>query len=53
MEYRRKSGFSFLVGIITMAITAMSLTVALLVLLNYKKKQEEKELEDYLETNIS
>ena len=53
MEYKRRSGLSFLGGIITVTITVMSLTVALLILLDHKKKQEEKELDDYLEANIS
>lgn len=53
MEYRRKSGFSVLSGVIATAITLMSLAIALLVILDRKKKKEDKELDDYLEASIN
>ena len=53
MEYKRKGGFSVLTGIIATVITLMSLAIALLVILDRKKKKEEKELDDYLEESIN
>lgn len=53
MEYKRKGGFSVLTGIIATVITLMSLAIALLVILDRKKKKEEKELDDYLEASIN
>lgn len=53
MEYKRKGGFSVLSGVIAAVITLMSLTIALLVILDRKKKKEEKELDDYLEASIN
>lgn len=53
MEYGRKSKFSVFSGAVAMLITLMSLTIALLVILDRKKKKEEKELDDYLETSIN
>ena len=53
MEYKQKGGFSVLTGIIATVITLMSLAIALLVILDRKKKKEEKELDDYLEASIN
>ncbi len=53
MEYRRRSGFSIFSGIVATLITLMSLAIALLVILDRKKKKEEKELDDYLATSIN
>ncbi len=53
MEYRKKNGFSIFTVAISVIITVMSLTVALLVILDQKKKKEEKELDDYLEASIN
>ncbi len=53
MEYKRRGGFSAFSGIVATAITLMSLAIALLVILDRKKKKEEKELDDYLETSIN
>lgn len=53
MEYGRKSKFSVFSGAVAVLITLMSLTIALLVILDRKKKKEEKELDDYLETSIN
>lgn len=53
MEYKRKGEFSVLTGIIATVITLMSLAIALLVILDRKKKKEEKELDDYLEASIN
>lgn len=53
MEYKRRGGFSVFSGIVAAAITLMSLAIALLVILDRKKKKEEKELDDYLEASIN
>lgn len=53
MEYRGKGRFSVFSGVVATLITLMSLAIALLVILDRKKKKEEKELDDYLETSIN
>jgi len=47
-----KCSLAFIIGIVTSIVTVLSLTVACLALLDKKKKREEKELEEYLETTI-
>lgn len=53
MKSKDNSIVILIAGIITSIITIMSLSVALFVIIDKrKKKKEEKELEDYLETSI-
>lgn len=53
MEYRHRSEFSIFSKVVATVVTLMSLAIALLVILDRKKKKEEKELDDYLEASIN
>lgn len=53
MENRNRCGLTIAIGIITSIITIMSLTVAMFVLLDRKRRREDRELEEYLESTIS
>ncbi|MBQ3093365.1 MAG: hypothetical protein IJC57_03830 [Clostridia bacterium] len=54
MKNNNKTGsLAFIIGVITSAITVMSLAVAIFALFDRKKKKEDKELQDYLDTSIN
>jgi len=50
---KSKSTLGLFWGIIASLITLMSLAIAMFVIVDKKKKREEQELEDYLETSIN
>ncbi len=53
MRERNHCTFMTIAAVVTSIITIMSLTIALFVIMDKrKKKKEEQELEDYLETSI-
>lgn len=53
MKEKGNSAVVLIAGIVTSVITIMSLAITLFVIMDKKKrKKEEKELEDYLETSI-
>lgn len=53
MKEKNNSFIMLIIGMITSIITIMSLSIALFIVIDkHKKKKEEKELEDYLETAI-
>jgi hypothetical protein len=47
-----RCGLTIAVGLITSIITLMSLAIAIFVILDKKKRKEERELEEYLEGTI-
>ena len=47
------SSLAFIIGVFTSIVTVLSLTVAIFTLVDKKKKREEKELEEYLDTSIN
>lgn len=49
----KSSNLAFIVGVVTSVITIMSLAIAMFALFDRKKKKEDKELQDYLETSIN
>ena len=53
LENRNRCGLTIIVGIIASFITIMSLAIAMFVILDKKKKKEDRELEEYLESTIS
>ena len=54
MKNNNKTGsLAFIIGVITSVITVMSLAVAIFALFDRKKKKEDKELQDYLDTSIN
>ena len=54
MKINNKTGsLAFIIGVITSVITVMSLAVAIFALFDRKKKKEDKELQDYLDTSIN
>ena len=53
MERRGNYGFAIFWGVVTSVIAIMSLAITAIVVLDKKKKEEERELEDYLETSIN
>ena len=53
MERRGNYGFARFWGVVTSVIAIMSLAITAIVVLDKKKKKEERELEDYLETSIN
>ena len=48
-----KFGFTIMIGIITSMFTILSVAVAIFVILDKKKKREDRELEEYLESTIN
>jgi hypothetical protein len=53
LENKNKCGLTIAVGIITSIITVVSLAIGVFMILDKKRKREEKELEEYLESTIS
>ena len=53
MREKNRCGITIIVGIITSVITVASILVAAWWLLDRKKKREDRELEEYLETSIN
>lgn len=53
LNEKSKNTLGLFWGIIASLITLMSLAIAMFVIVDKKKKREEKELEDYLETSIN
>ena len=53
LESKNKNGFGILWAVVASIITMMSLTLAIFVVLDRKKKKEEHELEEYLEASIN
>ena len=53
MNERNQTGIGMFWGIIASLVTLMSLAIAMFVIIDKRKKREEKELEDYLETSIN
>ncbi len=49
----KTNSLAFILGVVTSVITVLSLTVSIFVLLDRKKKKEDKELQDYLDTSIN
>ncbi len=53
MRNNNRCGLTIVIGIITSLITIMSLAIAVFIILDKKKKKEDRELEEYLESTIS
>lgn len=53
MNEKNRNSMGLFWGIIASLITLMSLAIAMFVIVDKRKKREEKELEDYLETSIN
>ena len=53
LNSKNKNGFGIFWAIVTSVITIMSLTLAIFVVLDKKKKKEDHELEEYLEASIN
>lgn len=53
MRDKNGCGITIAIGVITSIITIMSLAIAMFVILDHKKKKEDRELEEYLESTIS
>lgn len=53
MKEKSRCGVTIIVGIITSVITVASIVAATLWILDRKKKREDRELEEYLETSIN
>ena len=53
MREKNRCGVTIIVGIITSVITVASIIAMGLWLLDRKKKREDRELEEYLETSIN
>lgn len=53
MKEKNKCGLTIVIGIITSIITVASIVVAALLIIDRKKKREDRELEEYLETSIN
>ena len=51
-ESKNSYGLGVILGIITAIATVAATTVAIFMFLDRKKKKEDKELEEYLETSI-
>ena len=47
-----KYSLAFVIGVVTSIVTVLSLTVAIVALID-KKKKEDRELEEYLDASIS
>lgn len=52
MKRNNNYGLTLVVGTVAAIITIMSLAVTIFVLLDRKRKKEDKELEEYLESTI-
>ena len=52
---KNKNGYctAILIGIVASLFTIISVVTAVMIMLDRKKKREDKELEDYLETSIN
>lgn len=53
MKEKNRCGVTIIIGIITSIITVASILAAAWWLLDRKKKREDRELEEYLETSIN
>lgn len=53
MKEKNRCGLTIIIGIITSVVTVASIVAAALWLLDRKKKREDRELEEYLETSIN
>ncbi|MBR2578687.1 MAG: hypothetical protein IKE41_00930 [Clostridia bacterium] len=53
MKEKNRCGLTIFVGIITSIITVASIVAATWWLLDRKKKREDRELDEYLETSIN
>ncbi|MDO4199461.1 MAG: hypothetical protein Q4D57_01695 [Clostridia bacterium] len=53
MKEKNRCGLTIIIGIITSLVTVASIVVATLWILDRKKKREDRELEEYLETSIN
>ena len=51
-ESSNSCGLGVIIGILTAIATVASVTAAVVLFLNQKKKKEDRELEEYLETSI-
>lgn len=51
--YKNRYGLVVIIGIITSIVTVASIVLATFWFLDRKKKKEDKELEEYLETSIN
>lgn len=52
MENKNKISFALLVGIIASLVTIASVVASVLIIMDRKKKREDKELDEYLESSI-
>jgi hypothetical protein len=52
MEKKNTISFAFLVGIIASLVTIASVVASVLIIIDKKKKREDKELDEYLESSI-
>lgn len=53
MKEKNRCGITIIVGIITSIITVASIVAAAFWIIDRKKKREDRELEEYLETSIN
>lgn len=53
MREKNRCGITIIVGIITSVLTVATIVAAALWLLDRKKKREDRELEEYLESSIN
>ena len=53
MRERSRYSLTIIIGIITSIITVASIVAAALWIIDRKKKREDRELEEYLETSIN
>lgn len=53
MKNKNRCYFPIFIGVVTSILTVTSVLVAVLWMLDRKKKREDKELDEYLETSIN
>lgn len=53
MQNKNRCHLTIIVGIITSVLTVASILAAIWIILDRKKKREDKELDEYLETSIN
>ena len=53
MKEKNNCAVTIIIGIITSLVTVASIVVAILWAINRRKKREDRELDEYLETSIN